>query len=208
MKSGGDMKRPSRIRLPSREELALWRHATADVRQNVKKPLHRSKMDLPAAPGSTSEPAGGDAKISARPAVATARRESKQPDPPTLAPLAPMDRRLKKALSSGKARADDVIDLHGMSQAQAHQALNSFLWRASASGARVVLVITGKGNPRDAAGSDYGGGGVLRRCAPQWLRAPALRSIVLSVEEAGRAHGGSGALYVRMRRLASSTRKA
>lgn len=208
MKSGGDIKRSSRIRLPSREELALWRHATADVKPRVKKSLSRSKMDMLAAPVSTSEPARGDSKASARLALPTARRESKQPDPPALAPLAPLDRRLKKALSSGKARADEVIDLHGMTQAQAHQALNSFLWRASASGAKVVLVITGKGNPQGGEGSDGFGRGVLRRYAPQWLRAAALRSIVLSVEEAGRAHGGSGALYVRMRRPTSSARKA
>jgi DNA-nicking Smr family endonuclease len=40
----------------------------------------------------------------------------------------------------------------------------------------------------------------LRRLAPHWLREPDLRSIVLGFEEAGRAHGGSGALYVRLRR--------
>ena len=42
--------------------------------------------------------------------------------------------------------------------------------------------------------------GVLRRLTPQWLREPDLRSVVLGFEEAGRAHGGSGALYVRLRR--------
>ena len=41
---------------------------------------------------------------------------------------------------------------------------------------------------------------MLRRLAPHWLREPDLRAIVLGFEEAGRAHGGSGALYVRLRR--------
>ena len=42
--------------------------------------------------------------------------------------------------------------------------------------------------------------GVLRRLAPHWLRANDMRSVVLGFEEAARAHGGSGALYVRLRR--------
>lgn len=94
-----------------------------------------------------------------------------------------------------------MIDLHGMTQAQAHQALNAFLWRAAAAGARIVLVITGKGGWRGAGDAHSGEAGVLRRQTPLWLRAPSLRTIVLSVEEAGRPHGGSGALYVRLRRL-------
>jgi DNA-nicking Smr family endonuclease len=101
-------------------------------------------------------------------------------------------------LFSGKESVDDVIDLHGMTQARAHGALNEFLWRASRSGSKLVLVVTGKGmQQRDDHASERG---VLRRQAPHWLRDPALRGIVLSVEEAGRPHGGSGALYVRLRR--------
>jgi DNA-nicking Smr family endonuclease len=53
---------------------------------------------------------------------------------------------------------------------------------------------------KDSGDFDGGERGVLRRHAPQWLRDSSLRSIVLSVEEAGRPHGGSGALYVRLRR--------
>jgi DNA-nicking Smr family endonuclease len=40
----------------------------------------------------------------------------------------------------------------------------------------------------------------LRRIVPHWLGAPDLRAVVLGFEEAGRAHGGAGALYVRLRR--------
>jgi DNA-nicking Smr family endonuclease len=35
---------------------------------------------------------------------------------------------------------------------------------------------------------------------PQWLRAQELRHIVLGFDEAAPSHGGSGALYVRLRR--------
>jgi DNA-nicking Smr family endonuclease len=92
-----------------------------------------------------------------------------------------------------------VIDLHGLNQAEAHQALRGFLRHSQASGARLVIVVTGKGGPLDKEGWAPERG-VLKRLTPRWLREPDLREVVLGFEEAGRAHGGSGALYVRLRR--------
>jgi DNA-nicking Smr family endonuclease len=64
----------------------------------------------------------------------------------------------------------------------------------------VVLVVTGKGANKVRADAGHGyEGGVLRRTVPHWLAAPELRHIVLGFEEAGQGHGGSGALYVRLR---------
>ena len=60
----------------------------------------------------------------------------------------------------------------------------------------LAIVVTGKGR----ASSWMDEPGVLRRLTPHWLRAPDLRNVVLGFEEAGRAHGGAGALYVRLRR--------
>ena len=45
--------------------------------------------------------------------------------------------------------------------------------------------------------------GVLRRMVPHWLRLPDLRHLVIGFEEASPQHGGSGALYVRLRRRRS-----
>jgi DNA-nicking Smr family endonuclease len=92
---------------------------------------------------------------------------------------------------------DAAIDLHGMRQHEAHIALHGFLGRAQRDGAKIVLVVTGKGDTRPAAGFDTG---VLRRSVPLWLRAPEWRALVVGFEEATRPHGGSGALYVRIRR--------
>lgn len=199
MKGGGEHRRTPRIRLLTREELALWRHVTSDVerRKGRTAPIMEDSPE-PIAPkpettAPNATPAGAFPDIPDR---------TKTSRPANLAPLAPLERRLKRRLSSGKSQVDDVIDLHGMTQAQAHRALNAFLWRSAEDGARLVLVITGKG----ASLSDGGGHpierGVLRRNAPHWLRAPELRAIVLSVEEATRPHGGAGALYVRLRRRA------
>ena len=94
--------------------------------------------------------------------------------------------------SRGRAEIDAALDLHGLTQAEAHQALRGFLRHSQARGARLVIVVTGKGGPLDETGPWTSERGVLRRLAPHWLRETDLRSVVLGFEEAGRAHGGEG----------------
>jgi DNA-nicking Smr family endonuclease len=85
------------------------------------------------------------------------------------------------------------VDLHGLTQPEAHSLLLSFLSRAHADGVRHVLVITGKG-------ASFGSDGVLRRAVPQWLATPPFSSLVSGIDEASRRHGGGGAFYVRLKR--------
>lgn len=120
------------------------------------------------------------------------RAEPTAPAKPSLPPLEPLGRRMRHRVARGRAEIDARMDLHGLTQPEAHAALSRFLHAASARGARLVLVITGKG----------GGGerGVLRRQVPQWLALPEFRDFVIGFEDAHIAHGGAGALYVRLRR--------
>ena len=99
-------------------------------------------------------------------------------------------------LKRGTRPIEGVIDLHGMRQDEAHQALHGFVMRSQARGAKLVLVVTGKGG----SNSSDDGRGVLRRNVPHWLRMADLRPYVLGFEAAARQHGGEGALYVRLRR--------
>ena len=85
------------------------------------------------------------------------------------------------------------LDLHGLDQDRARDALETFIVQAQLRGCRAVLVITGQGRSGD---------GVLRRRAPEWLAGPQLRGIVAGVSAADRRHGGEGALYVALKRLA------
>jgi DNA-nicking Smr family endonuclease len=59
-----------------------------------------------------------------------------------------------------------------------------------------VLVITGKGTVAPK-GMERG---VLKREVPLWLGSAEFRRLVIGFEEAASRHGGSGALYVRVRR--------
>ena len=117
------------------------------------------------------------------------------PRPPSLAPI---DDRTRRRLVRGAMAIDERLDLHGLTQEAAHAALRRFLVTARDRGARVVLVITGKG--RAGAAFEVHERGVLRRSVPHWLADPSLRDVVVGFEEAHLAHGGAGAIYVRLRR--------
>lgn len=93
------------------------------------------------------------------------------------------------------------LDLHGMSQIQAHHALERFILRCHARGMRCVLLVTGKGTPRaSSTGTDDRKTGILKQKVPEWLREGALYDLVLKIETARPKDGGEGALYVLLRR--------
>jgi DNA-nicking Smr family endonuclease len=186
---GDSIEPPRALRRLTDEEIALWAEVARSVARRrgatLLTPSNSAHSPLPpaAAPVSAEPPQG---------------RPAKPASPP---PLAPIERRLKRELRRGRAEIDGALDLHGLTQAEAHRALRGFLRHSQARGARLVIVVTGKGGLLDERGPPRGERGVLRRLAPHWLRDGDLRSVVLGFEEAGRAHGGEGALYVRLRRL-------
>ena len=84
------------------------------------------------------------------------------------------------------------MDLHGLTQVEAHRALQGFIEGAHLAGKRALLVITGKGLTP--------GSGVLRDAVPRWLNEPSLRRMILAFSHAQPKDGGAGALYVLVRR--------
>ena len=105
-----------------------------------------TRRDLPtlAAPRPGAAPAADGA---ARAAAAAPTTKPRRPAGPP--PLAPLERRLKRDLARGRAAVDSVLDLHGMTQAEAHHALRGFLVQAQTQDFRLVIVITGKGARAD-----------------------------------------------------------
>ena len=174
----------SRRRPLSEEERALWRGFVRSIT-----PLR----DAPESP----PPSAGD---SAGDKTGPTRRPTRQEVLPgkQTPPLAPLGRRLKQRVAHGREPIDARLDLHGMTQREAHAALLRFLRTAQADGARIALVVTGKGNRK---GEHHGAErGVLRRQVPMWLALPEFRLLVVGFEDAHVGHGGEGALYVRLRR--------
>ena len=167
-------------------ERRLW----AEVARQVAPLPGRALPEVEAEPAPAAEPSPPPPATRAAPSLARTR--------PALPPLAPLEPKAVRALSRGRARPDGGIDLHGMTQAEAHAALLAFLRRAQGSGYRLVLVVTGKGRPDEAHSSTDRG--ILRRMVPHWLALPEMRGLVLGWTEAAPRQGGSGALYVRLRR--------
>lgn len=176
------------------EERALWSGVARSI-----KPLRPSRRVV--TEQGTAGAAAEEKKSPARPSVpelgARSRPAVETPRPKS-PPLAPLDRRLKQRVARGTRPIDAHLDLHGYTQARAHTALLLFLQRAQRDGARLALVVTGKGARGDP--SAPGERGVLRRQVPVWLALPEFRSLVLGFEAAHVGHGGEGALYVRLRR--------
>jgi DNA-nicking Smr family endonuclease len=179
----------SRRRLSS-DERVLWKGVTRSIAPLRKVFEAETDDDVAAratpAPRPRVKPASIPATLAAPPKPAT-------PSPP---PLAALGRKTKKRIARGAHAIDGRLDLHGMTQAEAHDALFGFLRAKQARGSKVVLVITGKG----ARGGDSGGRGVLNRTVPMWLRLPEFRSLILGFESAAASHGGEGALYVSLRK--------
>lgn len=171
----------------SEDETRLWhgvvksvaplRKRTAKPKSDDHPPVVATSKAAPKAPPKKSVP-------HAAPVIA----KPKSSPPPALAPL---DRKTKSRIARGTRDIDARIDLHGHTQAEAHDALIRFLRRAHDKGASVVLVITGKGTRGD---------GVLKRQVPMWLSLPEFREWVVGFDDAAISHGGEGALYVRVRK--------
>lgn len=183
----------NRRRQLSEEERALWRGVARSIR-----PLRASQEA--ALPEPVSESAAGEIAAPLRAPAAEHRAQPAKPAKPS-PPLVPLGRRLRQRVARGREAIDARIDLHGLTQKEAHAALLRFLRRAQADGAKIVLVVTGKGTGK--ASNERNGAterGVLKRQVPMWLSLPEFRSLVVGFEDAHVGHGGQGALYVRLRR--------
>jgi DNA-nicking Smr family endonuclease len=180
MKSGDGKRR----RVLSSEERVLWTTVIKSIA-----PLRESTAP--------DEDEGARTASSVRPTAHTAKPSRNTPvlTEKKLPPLAPLGRRMKQRVARGKEKIDGRLDLHGLTQSEAHATLLRFLRTASSRGARLVLIITGKG-----ARASEGQRGVLKRQVPQWLGLPEFRALVIGFEDAHVTHGGEGALYVRIRR--------
>jgi DNA-nicking Smr family endonuclease len=179
----------------------LWQAALRDV-----KPLRRRRppeaakpAPKPQAPSAIAPPAP---PVAARPGKASSKPAPLQPLTGLRAPG--LDKASSERLKRGQYPIEARIDLHGMTQDDAHRVLGDFIARSAHAGLRCVLVITGKGLRRlddERTGSEIG---ILRNAAPRWLNEAPNRARILAFTAAQPRHGGSGALYVLLRRRARS----
>lgn len=117
-----------------------------------------------------------------------------------------LDGNTQDRLRKGQLDPDARIDLHGMTEDVAHDRLLAFLRNAQRGGARLALVITGKGAPERDAHAPFDmeqerrARGVLKSMVPRWFSEPDFASLIADTRTAHKRHGGSGALYVYLRK--------
>ena len=188
----------------SREEAELWGRVARTVKPLVKaakrpasEQLAGVKLDIGAPPAK--------AKPAPRSAFAMPRTAPlpKAPEPQKAAPR-PLDRHgldgsWERKLAKAEISPDFTLDLHGHSLEAAHSRLEHGLTQAVTLGARVVLVITGKPRPVEAA--DRGGRrGAIRAKLLDWLAHGSHAQRIAAVRGAHPRHGGAGAVYVVLKR--------
>lgn len=93
--------------------------------------------------------------------------------------------------ASARSLYDAKLDLHGLTEAGAHQLLMEFVYKQAKRGARKLLIITGKGS---------GKAGVLRANVPRWLDVEPLCNSISSVEPAPDQLGPDGAFLIRLKK--------
>ncbi|MBS0481538.1 MAG: Smr/MutS family protein [Proteobacteria bacterium] len=185
----------------SREEAELWARVAGTVKPLRKAPSRQVAEDQPGA---------GKAQTAAAPS-ATRRAAPSLPPASAAVPVRagqerkrPLDRHgldgsWERRLARAEVQPDFTLDLHGHSLDAAHARLDRGLGQAAAMGARVVLVITGRPRPVEAA--DRGERrGAIRAKLIDWLAAGPHASRIAAVRGAHRRHGGEGAVYVVMKK--------
>lgn len=178
------------------EEAVLWAKVAGTV-----KPMHpvRVTNPKPAGGGKPAEPMAPQARQRVPGSVRHAPRTVTPSEP--LATKAPqgLDSHWERRLSRPQTQPDFTLDLHGHNLDQAYRRLDAGLVQAKAMDARLVLVVTGKPRPVDAA--DRGSKrGAIRAKILDWLAAGQHASDIAAIRTAHRRHGGDGALYLVLKR--------
>src|SRR5579872_2823618 len=116
----------SRRRSLSDEERALW----AGFARSIKPLVKRRRAAEPAAadkPDTAEKPAAAKPPAARQGAVEPKRQEKpqekRQDKKPSAPPLMPLGRRLKQRVARGRDPIEARLDLHGMTQGEAHGAL-------------------------------------------------------------------------------------
>jgi DNA-nicking Smr family endonuclease len=99
--------------------------------------------------------------------------------------------RLLRDLRRGRFAIEDELDLHGLVAVQARDAVRDFLADAVARRRSCVRIVHGKGRGSGPRGP------VLKKSVNLWLRK---NESVYAFSSARPAHGGTGAIYVLLRR--------
>lgn len=99
-----------------------------------------------------------------------------------------------RKLKRGRFPIEAQLDLHGLNKREARSSLDSFVLDAAKTGLRCVLVVHGKGHNSENLTP------VLKNEMHAWLCEGILAEVLLAYTSAQPSHGGTGAIYLLLRR--------
>ncbi len=143
--------------------------------------------------------------VAAIPIGAAALKPPPKRAKPAMAGETGLDGRTDERLRRGTLDPDARLDLHGLTESEAHGKLLLFLKSAQMRACKLVLVVTGKG-ARAAPDAPFDmelhsrPRGVLKSAVPRWLGEREFAGLVAGTRAAHRKHGGEGALYIYLRK--------
>lgn len=111
-----------------------------------------------------------------------------------------IDGNLAERFRKGKLPIEAKLDLHGYRVDDAYNKLVNFVLSCHSNQKRCLLVVTGKGSSKQSENFWEEKTGKLREVVPNWLNGDKLRPYVLSFTNAQQKDGGSGALYVLLKK--------
>ncbi len=114
----------------------------------------------------------------------------KHAKPPARGRLEPIAKDVLQKIKAEKI-AHKILDLHGYTKEEAFNKVQESIINAYNQNIRVLLIITGKGK---------NGEGVLKKIIPKYLNHATIGAYIIGMAEALPKHGGSGALYVYLRK--------
>jgi len=112
-----------------------------------------------------------------------------------------LDSKIMHKLKAGQYSPEAHLDLHGLTSEEAWHLLVDFIKESYMAGKRCLLVIPGRGKNSPLGRS------VLREQIQNWLTRDPLKRVLLAFSTAQPRHGGSGALYVLLRKYKKSQGK-
>ncbi|MCF8029780.1 MAG: Smr/MutS family protein [Desulfohalobiaceae bacterium] len=112
-----------------------------------------------------------------------------------------LDSKIMQKLKAGQYSPQAHLDLHGLTSEEAWRLLVEFIKENFMTDKRCLLIIPGRGKNSPLGRS------VLREQIQNWLTRDPLKRVLLAFSTAQPRHGGTGALYVLLRKYKKSQGK-
>jgi len=183
----------------SAEERALWARVMATVKPMPGREPVKPEKPLPFRAGVGVGESQATPSTRSRPTpIPSPKGEGLKKVATTATPGTTLDGSWDRRLSRGMVQPDATVDLHGHTLNSAYAMLDDALGRSVARGDRVILLITGK-PPRPDSERPHARG-AIRAAVGDWLHSSRHADAIAAVRGANPRHGGSGALYIVLRR--------